>query len=398
MTKEPTSQHWLRDRSSDESAEVTSVELFFDLVFVFAITQLSHYLLENLTGEGITRALLLFVAVWWVWVYTSWVTNWLDPNRTPVRLLLFALMLAGLMMSVSLPEAFGDHGLSFALAYVAMQVGRSFFMIWALTIAKHEGRANFQRVTVWLVVSGLLWIAGAFAEADLRVLLWLAAVIIEVLSPSLGFYVPGLGRSSPEDWDVEGPHLAERCGLFVIIALGESLLMSGASLQGLNFTGPNLLSLVVALLGSVAMWWVYFDVGARRGERALERSSEPGRLAQLAYTYLHMPIIAGIVVSAVSDEMVLTHPLGETDWQVAAVVLGGPALFLIGNLLFKLAVTGRMPVSHMAGLALLAVLVPASRVMPPLALAAGATVAIVAVAVLERRIVHSRLGAEQGLH
>ncbi|MBP1807287.1 low temperature requirement protein A [Rubellimicrobium aerolatum] len=390
---EATSRHWLRDREGDESAEVTYVELFFDLVFVFAITQLSHYLIDNLTAEGAMRALLLFLAVWWVWIYTSWVTNWLDPERTPVRLLIFALMLAGLMMSIALPGAFEDRGLAFALAYVAMQVGRSFFMVWALILARHDGRINFQRVAVWLLLSGAFWIAGAFAEGDARFGLWTLAVGIELLSPSIGFWLPGLGRASPEDWDVEGPHFAERCGLFIIIALGESLLLTGATLEEHEFTPANLAGLVAALATAVTMWWIYFDTGARRGERALERSETPGRLAQIAYTYLHMPIVAGIVVTAVGDEKVLADPLGVSDWGVAATILGGPALFLLGNLLFKMAVAGRLPLSHLAGLVVLLALALAPWVVEPLLLSWGSTVALLVVAALEWRLARSRTAA-----
>ncbi|TNC50484.1 low temperature requirement protein A [Rubellimicrobium rubrum] len=393
-----TSRHWLRDRSKDESAEVTYVELFFDLVFVFAVTQLSHYLLLNLSAEGVLRTLLLFVAVWWVWIYTSWVTNWLDPDRTPVRLLLFALMFAGLMMSASIPQAFGDRGLAFALAYVGMQVGRSFFMIWALTLAKHDARDSFQRITIWLLLSGALWMSGTLFENDLRYIFWLLAVGVELLSPSIGFWVPTMGRSSPEDWDIEGPHLAERCGLFIIIALGESLLVTGTTLQDINFSPANLAGFLAALACAVSMWWVYFDLGAHRGERALERSDTPGRLAQLAYTYLHMPIVAGIVVSAVGDAKVLEDPLGETTWVTGAVILAGPGLFMLGNLLFKAAVTGRRPVSHLAGLGILALCAPFATLLPPLALSMVTVVALIVVALLEGRLARSRTAASQGLH
>lgn len=388
-----TSRHWLRDRSQGDSAEVGYVELFFDLVFFFATTQLSHYLLENLSPEGAMRTLLLFVAVWWVWIYTTWVTHWLDPDRAPVRFLLFTLMLAGLLLSVSIPEAFGEQGLAFALAYVAMQVGRSFFLVWALTRANHEGRTNFQRVTAWLLLSSLFWLGGALVENDTRYALWAIAVGLELLSPSIGFWVPRLGRSSPEEWDVEGPHLAERCALFIIIALGESLLLTSATLDEGEYSLPSLVGLVFALATAVAMWWIYFDTGARRGERALERSAEPGRLAQLAYTYMHMPIVAGVVVTAVGDEKVLAEPLGHSDWTVVGPILGGPALFERGNLHFKMAVFGRLPISHIAGLAVLAGLALEPWRVEPLALTAGSTLALILVAVLEMRLARSRTAA-----
>ena len=247
----------LRARGAHEHARVTNVELFFDLVFVFAVTQLSHSLLKNLTPLGAARTALLFLAVWWVWIYTSWVTNWLDPERTPVRLLLFALMLAGLVLSTSIPQAFDAKGLAFALAYVFMQVGRSLFMVWALGDSSPGNVRNFQRITAWLALAGVFWIAGAFAEGGVRLGLWGAALAVEYVSPAVGFWTPGLGRSTTDDWDVEGGHLAERCSLFIIIALGESLLVTGATFEGLPWTAPTVAAFAVAFVGSVAMWWIY---------------------------------------------------------------------------------------------------------------------------------------------
>ena len=326
---------FLRPREAHSHARVTNVELFFDLVFVFAVTQLSHHLLKNLTPMGTLHTCLLFVAVWWAWIYTSWVTNWLDPERTPVRLLLFGLMLAGLVLATSIPQAFGARGLQFAAAYVAMQVGRSLFMLWALGAASPSNRRNFQRITVWFAASGAFWLAGGVVGDNARFALWAIAFAIEFVAPSLGYFVPGLGRSTTGDWDIEGNHLAERCSLFIIIALGESLLVTGATFAELAWNPATMLAFVLAFIGTVAMWWVYFDTGAARGSQAIAHSEDPGRLGRLAYTYFHLPIVAGIVVSAVADELVLAHSTGHTELAAALTLLGGPALFLIGNLLFK---------------------------------------------------------------
>jgi low temperature requirement protein LtrA len=383
MPSPPSHAHFLRPRAAHGHARVTYVELFFDLVFVFAITQLSHLLLKDLTSLGAIRTGLLFLAVWWVWIYTSWVTNWLDPERTPVRLLLFILMLAGLVLSTSIPQAFGPRGLAFAAVYVFMQVGRSLFMIWALGDASPGNTRNFQRITVWLAAAGVFWLAGAFVEGDIRLLLWTAALAIEFVSPTVGFWVPGLGRSTTGDWDVEGGHLAERCSLFIIIALGESLLVTGATFANLTWAAATIAAFATAFIGSVAMWWIYFDTGAERGSRTIAGSTDPGRLARLAYTYLHIPIVAGIIVAAVADELVLAHPSGHTELKTAGAVLGGPLLFLVGNLLFKGAVTGRPPLSHLVGLGLLVLLTPTSPVLSPLALAAATTIVLVVVATWE---------------
>jgi len=375
--------HMLRSRDGHEHNKATFVELFFDLVFVFAVTQLSHTLLEHFTPAGITQTILLLMAVWWVWIYTTWVTNWLDPDKTPVRLMLFALMLAGLVLSTSIPEAFGSRALAFAGAYVFMQLGRSLFMLWALRGHSATNYRNFLRINAWLALSALFWIGGAFAEAQARLGLWSLALAIEYLSPSLGFWTPGLGRSTTADWDVEGGHLAERCGLFIIIALGESILVTGATFAKLPWSGTTVAAFATAFIGSAAMWWIYFNIGAERGSKRITQSSDPGRLARLAYTYMHLPLVAGIVVVAVGDELVLAHPTGHVDVKTVAAVLGGPTLYLIGNLMFKRATGNRPALSHIVGLILLAGLVPLAPLSQPLALAAAANLVLVMVAVWE---------------
>ncbi len=375
----------LRRRVEGEHGRVTFVELFFDLVFVFAITQLSHALLAHFSLPGLIETLLLLAAVWWVWIYTCWVTNWVDPERIPVRLMLFGLMLAGLILSSAIPSAFHERGLAFALAYVAMQVGRSLFMLWALRAHSPANHRNFVRITLWLGLSGLFWLAGGLAHDELRLACWLIALGIEYLGPSQGFWTPGLGRSTTADWDVEGGHMAERCGLFVIIALGESILVTGATFAGLSWSLPTLLAFLTAFVGSVAMWWVYFNIGAERASHRIASSDDPGRHARLAYTYIHILLIAGIIVTAVADELVLAHPGGHVEPGALAAILGGPALYLVGNLLFKATMAGRPPLSHMVGLALLALLVLAAPATSPLLLSALSSLVLVIVGLWEAR-------------
>src|SRR3954454_3100968 len=220
----------------NQPSRVTNAELFFDLVFVFAVTQLSHTLLHHFTPLGAVQVTLLFLAVWWVWVYTTWVTNWLDPDQTPVRILLFLLMLGGLVLSMSIPKAFEERGLWFAGAYAAMQVGRTSF--WLLATPRHRTlvRHNAIRILCWLCVSAVFWIAGGFAEGEMRLYLWAAALGIEYVSAAVRFWTPGLGFSSVEAWAVEGGHMAKRCSLFVIIALGETLVVQGATFAELTWT------------------------------------------------------------------------------------------------------------------------------------------------------------------
>lgn len=353
------SRSLLRGRGSLDSGKVGMVELFFDLVFVFAVTQLSHSLLAHLSILGAVQVALLMVAVWWVWIFTSWITNWLDPEKLPIRLGLFGLMIAGLLLSSSIPRAFTERGLMFASAFVFMQVGRTLFAIWAVRGESLSMTRNFQRILAWLMCSGVFWIAGAFLDGQQRLLCWALALLIELISPSLYFWVPGLGRSSLSDWNVEGNHMAERCALFVIIALGESLLVTGATFAELTLNATGVMAFLVAVLGSIGMWWVYFDSGAERAHHRIAHSSDPGRQARIAYTYLHVLIVAGVIVSAVADELVLVHPDHASDAGIL-VIVGGPWLFLLGNALFKWVMSDRPlpPLSHLAGLVLLMLALP----------------------------------------
>jgi low temperature requirement protein LtrA len=394
MVSENGSGGLLRGKPVNGHHRVTFVELFFDLVFVFAITQLSHSLLEHLSPIGVVETALLLMAVWWVWIYTSWVTNWLDPDTTPVRLMLFALMLAGLLLSTSLPQAFGARGWAFAGAYVVMQLGRSLFTLWALAGRSPANFRNFQRISAWLSLSALFWFAGAAVDERSRLMLWTCALVIEYASPALGFWTPGLGRSRTADWDVEGGHLAERCGLFVIIALGESIVVTGAKFAALEWTSGTVAAFVVALIGTVSMWWIYFNIGAERASARIMASADPGRLARLAYTYVHIVLVAGIIVSAVGDELILSHPWAEAEASTRAVLIGGPALYLIGNILFKRATANRMVLSHFAGIGLLGGLSLAN--LSTLPLGAACALVLVLVAAWETWSLKGELGSDAG--
>ncbi|MEV4413237.1 low temperature requirement protein A [Catellatospora sp. NPDC049609] len=364
---------------SHEDRGATPVELFFDLVFVFAVTQLSHALLEHLDPVGALRTALLLLAVWWAWLYTSWVSSWFDPDRAPVRLLLLAVMLVSLVMSASIPDAYGSLGWTFAVAYVTIQVGRTAFMV-AASRGRPELRTNFVRVLLWFMMTGALWLAGAAATGHARTALWAAAVVVEYIAPMTGFRLPGLGRSAPSVWAISGSHLAERCQLFIIIALGESILVTGATAAGLAATPATIAAFTVAFLGSAGLWWVYFHRTAEAGKEHISRLETPSLFALTAYDYFHVIMVAGIIVTAVGDELTLSHPSGHTDAATAATVLGGPALFLLGVGLFQRALTGRTPWPHLAGIAALALLAAAVPVLSPLALGAASTAVILAVA------------------
>src|ERR671915_471897 len=373
----------LRARDGGEQ-RVTPLELFFDLVYVFAITQLSHLLLDHLTIEGALETLFLLLAVWWAWIYTTWTTNWFDPDRLPVRLMLVAVMLASLIMSVAIPDAFGERGLMFALAYVAIQVGRTVFV--GIALYKSLGRSdplsrNFQRIFFWLLVSGVLWIIGGLLEGEARYVLWALALAVEYISPVVGFYTPGLGRSTTETWrTVEGGHAAERCQLFVILALGESILVTGTTFGEIETSVATVAAFVVAFLGSAALWWIYFARAAEAAREVFASSEDPGRIARSAYTYFHLPMVAGIIAVAARDELVVAHPYYLGTPASIALTLGGTALFLAGHAFFKWTVFGELSFSRLVAIVALAVLIPVGFAIPALALAIAAALIVVGVA------------------
>jgi low temperature requirement protein LtrA len=375
----------LRVRVGHEHSRVTSIELFFDLVFVFAVTQLSHSLAGHFTLAYAINMLLLILAVWWVWMYTTWATNWLDPENLLVRLLLLALMLAGLLLSSSIPKAFESRGLAFAAAYVFMQVGRTAFVVWCFKEHPAQYR-NFQRVLTWLVISAFFWLAGALVESGTRLALWAFALFLEYLGPPVRFWTPHLGRSAISDWNIEGAHMAERCGLFVIIALGESILVTGATFSALEWTPATVAAFISSFIGSVVLWWLYFDLSAGAASEAIASSHDPGRLGRSAYTYSHLLIVMGIILSAVADEFVLAHPTGHTETNTMIAVVGGPVLYLIGNSLFKWAIWRRLRTAHLIGIPLLLLLVPVANFVSPLALVMATTLVLIGIAVWEWRM------------
>jgi low temperature requirement protein LtrA len=371
-------------RHTPGAARVTNVELFFDLVYVFAVTQLSHHLLSEPTVTGALQTALLLAMVWLVWAYTAWVTNWLDPERMPVRLLLIALVLIALVMWAAIPEAFGSRGLIIGIGYAVTQIGRSVFALVALW----DGplRKNFQRILAWCVVSGAFAVAGGIATGPARAWLWLAAVGIDLLGGVAGFYTPGLGRSVTTEWTIEGNHLAERCQAFILIALGESVVVIGAALSrrlATGITAAEAAAFVTAVVGSIGLWWLYFDRSAGEAARVIAQSADPGRLGRTAYHLIHPVMVGGIIVVAAADQVVLSNPRAVGVTSTSWLILGGTALFIAGHAAFKMAVWRMVPWSRLAAVAVLGLLGAVAPHVSALALGICAAAVVIAVAVLD---------------
>lgn len=376
------SQNLLRVRDG-QGASVSFSELLFDLIYVFAVTQLSHYLLHHLTLTGALETLLLWFAVWLAWQYTAWVTNWFNPDTRQIRLLLFAIMLLGLFAAAALPQAFGERGLIFALFYVAIQVGRSVTVL-RLLAPGHPLKQNFRRILGWLCISAVFWIAGGLEEGNARLALWAIAVLCEYVSPMFGFRLPVLGRSdSSSEWTIEGHHLAERCQLFVIVALGgnHSDHRRHPERDGkLESAGAHRLAGGLSRQPGDVVGLLRHQQQSRQPRH--QPGGKPGQLGAY-FHYVHVALVGAIIVCAVANELVIAHPDGRIQHATAAVLLLGPALYLFANALYKRLVYRRFPLSHLVGLLALAVLAPVAYLTDLLMVNGLTTLIMVVVAVWE---------------
>ena len=389
MGKRRSAVSLLRDHRGGH-ATVSNLELFFDLVYVFAITQISAFMRDHLTALGLGQATVALLAVWWAWIYTAWSTNWANPDAVAVRLMMLAAMLVSLVLAAVLPRAFdGDHhALVFATCYGGLQIGRTVFMMWAMAGERRGASRNMARITLWFAGSAPLWIIGALSsEPHRQLVLWAAALVIEYAGPFAFFRVPGLGRSSPADWDISGSHLAERASLFVLIALGEAVVVTGTAFAAEPPTWARAEALLASFAGSALLWWVYFDLGAERGARHIAANADAGRIARNAYTYWHLPIIAGLIVAAVSDALLMAAPAGAASVPLIATAGGGAMLFLAGLGAFKRfsSPRGNVPLSHAVGFALIGLLAGVGHfvALPAALFAALVSAALLVVAVWE---------------
>ncbi|MGR0318529.1 low temperature requirement protein A [Agromyces sp. ZXT2-3] len=385
----------LRPADTDRAERVTYVELFFDLVFVFGLNQLASYLAENQTPLGALEGVIMVCALWWVWVSTTWVTNWLDPVKLPVRLAVLALAFTAFVMSAAIGEAFGDRAWTFALAYVVLKLGRAVFMVWATR--RHDERVahDFGNVLIWALATSVLWIAGAVLPLAFQLPFWAAALGVELVGSIRGYPVPGRGRMEIDRWDVSGGHLAERSALFVLIALGEGLLVTGFEFAGEETSVDRVLAMLIAFVAAVACWWIYFDHGERIGSEALQAAGAPGRMARTAYVWVHLLIVAGVVLLSVGDKELLAHP-HEQSLPAVITVLGGPLLFLAGTLLFRRVLERRWMRAQLAGIVGIAIVAGLSPLLDPLATGALAALVLVGTAAGETIERHRRRVPEGG--
>jgi len=368
-------------RAPDAERVVTPLELFFDLVYVFAIGQLSDHLLEHVDLRTGAETLILALAVFYGWYMTAWGANWLDPDRLPVRALLVGLMFASLLMSVAIPDAFGGRGWLFVTGYLLLQVGRSVFLIVAL-----RGRAlgeHFVNVLVWELLAGVLWVAGAIADADARLVLWGLAVVVTYSGAWAVHWLPGRGqRVGVGETGIAGGHLIERFRLFFLILLGETVLTAGTAFTDEPFELARLLALAIGFSGTVALWWCYFQRAEPIGVEVAETAEDAGAVGVLG-TWTLTLIVLAVIGIAVAEALAIAHPADDVTLGFAVLAFGGPALFLLAQLVFHRAAVGRVPRSRPLGLAALAVLAVATAPLTLIVGLAAASAVLVAVAIAD---------------
>lgn len=358
-------------RGDNEGAEkVTYVELFFDLVFAFAITQISGVLGDELSLLSLLEGAVVTFAVWWVWVYTAWATNWLNPDRRLVLWFLLVLTAIGLIISEAIPSAFTDRGATFAIAYLIYGFTRTIGVIIATRHAAPAIAGGQARILLWSCVSGAFWVTGILLEDPwLRLSAWAVAIGIEYAGPSVLFWIPGAGRSNWTAWKIRGGHFSERAALFIIIVLGESILVIG---RGLTIHEPNVPEIIAAssaFISAVAMWFLYFAHGQDRGREYIAERDTSGPTARISYTYLHVVIVLGLVLSTHGAELALDNPDERSDIFLQGLIFAGTAIYLIGLLSFKVSIgvrAGWIP-SHLVGTAVLLIMfvLAATRVIEP---------------------------------
>ena len=349
-----------------EEQRVTPLELFFDLVFVFALTQVTALMSVTPTWQGVARGMLVLAALWWAWGAYAWLTNYIETDRGAERLLMFGSMAAMLVAALAVPQAFEEDGVLFGCAYAVVRWLHIF--IFAEANEDVDAAGAIRRLARTAIPGPALLIAAGFADDGLQYVLWVVALAIDFAGPFV-FGVRG--------FKVSPGHFAERFGLIVIIALGESIVAIGVGAQGLELDAGMIAAAIMGIVIAAALWWAYFDVVALVAERRFKESTGYARIliARDSYSYLHLPMIAGIILVALG----IKKTLGNVDEPLkavpAAALLGGIALYYLGHLGFRLRNVGTLNRQRLVAVLLCLALIPvATEVDALIAVAVAAAI------------------------
>ncbi|TQJ24535.1 low temperature requirement protein LtrA [Micromonospora sp. A202] len=353
-------------RRRGEPEYPTFLELFFDLVYIFMFSRLAASLAADLTIRGALQTAVLLLAAWWVWVLTAWLTDLFNPRLPIIQATVLLVMLGTLLMAIATPYAFGRYGWLFVAAYFGIHLVRDAVLIPG-TRVNRPIQARSIRVFFWFGVTVAPWVAGVFVDETARLVLWSLAVAVDLGSARFGWPTPRLGRTELASQIFTGVHLSERHRAIFIVALGELILSTGMGLAGSGFTAGRVATGAVTFVSAVLLFQLYFQ----RVQRILAPPSvvtvervRPGT----STSYSHLVMVAGVVVVSASTLTVIEQPSARAPVELMAAILGGPALFLLGSVLFDAVVTGRILWSRVLAIVVLgALMAPATFLLPPLA-------------------------------
>ncbi|MEO3821751.1 low temperature requirement protein A [Plantactinospora sp. B24E8] len=356
----------------------TYVELFFDLVYIFIFFRLARSLADDLTWLGAYQALILLLAVWWVWAYTNLLTDTMDSQRLPLQFLVMASTFAALLLSTAIPEAFEDRAHMFAVTYVAINLLRS--GSGAIALRRQPLGRRPLRGFLWFAFSAVFWLAGMLVEEEARLVLWGVAILVDYVAAFAGWPVPGLGRARSVEWNLAGRHIAERYRQFTIIALGETIAATGRTFHESDLSPVRGVAFTVAFVTSVLLYWIYFHrTRERLGPPFSGRPSGETRPAGFA----HLVMVAGVVMITVANELMIKDPTRPAPAAWVTVIVGGPALFLVGHAILGRRAFARVTQPRLIGAGLLVAAGPALVSLPALAVTGVVVVVLLAVVTVE---------------
>ncbi|WP_410817495.1 low temperature requirement protein A [Micromonospora sp. 050-3] len=350
-------------RRPDGSTRATLLELLFDVVFVASLALTSTLLAGSHNWSGATMVLLMLTAIWWTWSVTSTTTEFYDPQQRPIQAILMVAMVGSVGMAASLPMVSDGHAMVFAISYVGTHVIRGIILVTTLYRKRHwAAMVRATRFFFWFVVSGVFWITGG-ASGTVNWTLWTVAITIDLLSAAARYPTPWLGRVPSEQYERTTAHLGERYQQFIILALGDIILVPTLQVSRGPLAGLRVAALLCAFAIMLLLWQVYvFRAGELLEAGAGPKSGRPARVAP----YTHLVMLAGVVATAASFDLVVTRPTGTTPVGWLLLILGGPALFVIGRVLFTLLVSMLVPWRRMLCLPLPLLILPWAGRWPPL--------------------------------
>ncbi|MCX5065850.1 low temperature requirement protein A [Micromonospora lupini] len=383
-------------RKREDPRQASALELFFDLSFILGLTLLSRRLFHDLTWGNTFETLILFAGAYWIWIATAWATDWYNPNHLIIKGLILGIMFVGLVMVSAIPSAFGGRGFMFAGAYVLVHFARGAVLLTLLR--GHPLRQRSLLILIWFAISAVPWLVGAFRPGPERVVLWLVALTIDYGIAWLGWPTPGLGRVPDESLRNVGEHLSERYQQVFIIALGEAILVSGLAYANAGITAVRTLAFGLAFLNVVLLWRGYLIPGDLRIGGILDQNRP--RLA-VTVALCHAMVIAGTLLTAVGNEVLVAEPLGDPKGAWVMLIVGGAALFLFGRIMYHVAVFHRLPWPGFAGLAILGLLSPVLLLLQPLSISLVTITALfgavaVDILLIRRAVRQGRLTTAEG--